>query len=352
MPTAHVCGCMQSGANGVKLCIMHIASIVIVNYNGLKHLPALYAALAVQTCLDFEVVFVDNGSADGSTQAAADLGRAFDVDTRIIRNTTNLGFAPSCNQGIRASQAKHLVMLNNDTQPEPTWLEKLVAATEADPAMGMVASKMLFAHRPEIINSAGIAMDSAGIAWDWRGGEHDQPDESGLVEVFGPCGGAALYRRAMLDEIGLFDEDFFMYLEDVDLACRARLAGWTCLLQPQARVLHAHSATAGEGSPFKSYQLGRNKVWTLIKNVPQPFLAQHWSEIFGYDLMASAYGLAKRRDSALIRGRLAALQQLPRFLEKRSVIQGRWHDVDNWTRLISPMEAPWAVSKRYKHLDR
>ena len=139
----------------------------------------------------------------------------------------------------------------------------------------MVASKMLFAHRPEIINSAGIAMDWAGIAWDWRGGEIDTPAEEHDSEVFGPCGGAALYSRRMLDEIGLFDEDFFMYLEDVDLACRARLAGWHCLLPPQARVLHAHSATAGEGSPFKSYQLGRNKIWTLVKNFPQPLLNDH-----------------------------------------------------------------------------
>lgn len=307
--------------------------------------------MAVQTCPDFEVVFVDNGSSDGSVQAAADLGRAFDVDTQIICNITNLGFAPSCNQGIRISQAGRLVMLNNDTQPEPTWLENLVAATEDDPTVGMVASKMLFAHRPGIINSAGIAMDSAGIAWDWRGGQHDRPHEAGLIEVFGPCGGAALYTRPLLDEIGLFDEDFFMYLEDVDIASRARLAGWTCLFQPQARVLHAHSATAGEGSPFKSYQLGRNKVWTLIKNVPEPFLEQHWPEIFGYDLMASTYGFAKRRDSALIRGRLAALQQLPRFLEKRNEIQKRWKDVDNWARLISPVVAPWAVSQRYRHLD-
>jgi len=342
---------MHSTANGVKLCIMYIASIVIVNYNGLKHLPALYAALAVQTCLDFEVVFVDNGSADDSAQAADNLGRAFDVDTRIILNTSNRGFAPSCNQGIRSSRADHLVMLNNDTQPEPSWLENLIAATENDPKVGMVASKMLFAHRPEIINSAGIAMDAAGIAWDWRGGEYDRPDETRIVEVFGPCGGAALYTRPMLDEVGLFDEDFFMYLEDVDLACRAKLAGWTCLLEPQARVLHAHSATAGEGSPFKSFQLGRNKIWTLIKNVPEPFLNRHWPEIIGYDLMASGYGFAKRRDSALIRGRLAALQQLPKFLRKRSAIQTRWHDVDNWARLISPVEAPWAVSQRYRHLD-
>ena len=194
-------------------------------------------------------------------------------------------------------------------------------------------------------------MDWTGIAWDWRGGQLDTPAEEQTSEIFGPCGGAALYSRRMLDEIGLFDEDFFMYLEDVDLACRARLAGWNCLLAPQARVLHAHSATAGEGSPFKSYQLGRNKIWTLVKNFPQPLLNDHLAQIIAYDLMATGYGLSTRGDAALLRGRMAALQQLPKFLEKRRVIQQQWHDVDNWARLIAPTEAPWAVSQRYAHLD-
>ena len=330
---------------------MYIVSIVVVNYNGLKHLPALYAALAVQSCPDFEVIFVDNGSNDGSVAAAIELGNAFNVDTRVVANNANLGFAPGCNQGIRASQADYLVMLNNDTRPEPAWLENLVVAAENDPSVGMVASKMLFAHRPEIINSAGIVMDWTGIAWDRRGGQLDTPAEEQPIEVFGPCGGAALYSRNMLETIGLFDEDFFMYLEDVDLACRARLAGWNCLLAPQARVLHAHSATAGEGSPFKSYQLGRNKIWTLVKNFPQPLLNDHLAQIIAYDLMAAGYGLATRRDAALLRGRMAALQQLPKFLEKRRIIQQQWHDFDNWARLIAPTETPWAVSQRYAHLE-
>ena len=327
------------------------ASLVVVNYNGIKHLPPLFAALAQQTFVDFELLFVDNGSTDGSVAAAAQLGRAFDVTTHCICNDVNLGFASGCNQGIEHSTSDYLVMLNNDTRPEPAWLETLIATVKSAPDVGMAASKMLFAHRPEMINSAGIALDRTGIAWDWRGGEIDDPTERERVEVFGPCAGAALYSREMLDEIGGFDEDFFMYLEDVDLACRARLAGWRCLFSPQARVLHAHSATSGEGSPFKSYQLGRNKIWLLAKNYPEPMLSKELPTIAAYDSMASLYGWITRGDAALIRGRMAGLRQLPRFLEKRRLIQNRWQNVDNWTSAISPTEAPWSVSQRYQHLS-
>src|SRR5206468_2274482 len=113
-------------------------------------------------------------------------------------------------------------------------------------------------------NSCGIAIDPAGIAWDRYGGSPTSAVDRDR-EVFGPCAGAALYRRAMLEDVGLFDGDFFAYLEDVDLAWRARLRGWGCVLEPVAVVRHAHSATLGEGSPFKRYLLGRNKVWVLAK---------------------------------------------------------------------------------------
>ncbi|MEZ4582142.1 MAG: hypothetical protein R3A10_10995 [Caldilineaceae bacterium] len=122
---------------------------------------------------------------------------------------------------------------------------------------------------------------------------------------------AGLYARAMLDEIGGFGATFFAYLEDVDLAWRARLAGWRCLYQPQARVLHAHSATSGEGSPFKSYLLGRNKVWLLAKNYPQPWLTLYLPVIVVYDLLAALYGWLTRGDAALLRGRWDGLRRLP-----------------------------------------
>src|SRR5581483_11916642 len=223
-----------------------LVSVVVVTWNGRKHLAACLDALARQAFRDFETVVVDNGSRDGS----ADLVASAYPSVRLIRSPTNLGFAAGNNLGIRATGSRYVATLNNDAVPEPGWLGALVEAAERDAALGSVASKMVFAHDASTINSCGIALYPVGIAWDLWGG---YPSE--MVgrprRVFGACAGAALYRRAMLEDVGLFDEDYFAYLEDVDLAWRARLRGWDTLLAPDAVVRHAHAGTLGEGSPLK-----------------------------------------------------------------------------------------------------
>lgn len=328
----------------------HTASIIVPNYNGSHHLSALFDHLALQTLRDFEVVFVDNGSGDGSLSNAEQLARRYAIPLRGVRNESNRGFSPACNQGIAAAAGRWVVLLNNDTRPEAKWLEMLVNTATSAPDVGMVASKMLRAARPEQIDSAGIAVDWMGIVWDWRGGHTDNVNERDSVEVFGPCGGAALYSREMLDEVGAFDEDFFAYMEDVDLAWRARLAGWKCLLQPQARVLHDHSATLGHTSPRKRFLLGRNKVWTLIKNYPDPWFTRNLLPLLAYDGMAATFGAISQRDWVAWQGRIEGLRQLRRFWRKRREIQRHWRDVENWRAGMSPMVAPWRVYDRFAYL--
>jgi GT2 family glycosyltransferase len=328
----------------------HVASIIIPNYNGSHHLGPLFDCLANQTLRDFEVVFVDNGSGDGSLLHAEQLAERHGIPLRAVRNEMNRGFSPACNQGIMAAAGRWLVLLNNDTRPESKWLEMLVNTAGSSPDVGMVASKMLRAAHPEQIDSAGIAVDWMGIVWDWRGGEPDHINEREAVEVFGPCGGAALYSREMIDEIGAFDEDFFAYMEDVDLAWRARLAGWRCLLQPQARVLHDHSATLGHTSPRKRFLLGRNKVWLLVKNYPAPWFYRNLPLLLAYDGMAATFGGVMQRDLVAWQGRMAGLRQLPRFWRKRREIHRHWHNVDNWRQGMSPMVAPWQVYDRFAYL--
>lgn len=327
------------------------ASIIVLNLNGRRHLPPLLAHLAVQTVRAFELIFVDNGSTDDSVALIEQGCAAYGIPLQLIRNARNNGFAPACNQGLALARAPWVAMLNNDTRPEPRWLEYLLEAGESGERTGMVASKMLRAHQPDQIDSAGIAVDWAGIAWDWRGGEPDAPDEMGLVEIFGPCGGAALYRRDLIDALGGYDADFFAYLEDVDLAWRARLAGWRCLFQPQARVLHAHSSTLGDASPFKRYLLGRNKVWLLAKNLPDADLRRQWPVVAGYDALAVGYGVVKRGDFAALRGRLAGLAGLPGLWPKRRQVQAQTIDIENWRRFMAPRVAPWQVPQRYAHLE-
>ncbi len=323
-----------------------LVSVVIVNWNGRSHLERCLPALVSQTLGPFEVILVDNGSTDGS----AEMVRQRFPWVRVIANPRNLGFAAANNVGIRASIAPFVATLNNDTEARSDWLEQLLAPALADDAVGMIASKMVFAHRPDMINSAGIALDPVGIAWDRLGG---QPDREGgtVVEVFGPCAGAALYRRAMLDEVGLFDEEFFAYLEDLDLAWRARLAGWKALYAPGAVVSHVHSATGVEGSPFKSYHLGRNKLWTIAKNYPAPQLYLTLPLIVAYDLTATLYGLVTRRDLASLKGRLAGLAGLPRQWPKRRKVQRmRRVSFSTLAGQMAPLATPFGVLDRYRHL--
>jgi GT2 family glycosyltransferase len=323
-----------------------LVSVIVVNWNGRAHLERCLEALASQTLADFEVIVVDNGSTDGSVE----LLRKSYPRVRVIALPRNVGFAAGNNAGILASSATFIATLNNDTEAHPRWLEQLVEPARRDPTVGMVASKMLFAHQPNTINSAGIALDLAGIAWDRLGGAPDNNDER-VEEIFGPCAGAALYRRAMLDEIGLFDEEFFAYLEDVDLAWRARLAGWRCLYAPQAVVSHVHSATGVEGSPFKSYHLGRNKLWTIVKNYPAPQLFLALPLIVAYDLAATLYGLIARRDLAALKGRIMGTLALPRQWAKRRNVQKMrrvsYSDMVEW---MAPLATPLAVLDRYRHL--
>lgn len=322
-------------------------AVVIANYNGRRYLEPCLSALFRQSYPLVEVVLVDNASTDGSAEWVQ---RPF-PRVQIIPHSTNVGFAAAMNAGIRATRTPLVATLNNDTVAEPDWLLNLVSVLQRDPQAGMAASKMLFVSMPRTINSAGISLDRVGIAWDRCGGRADDADTDQIVEVFGACAGAALYRRAMLDQIGLFDEDFFAYLEDVDLAWRAQLAGWRALYVPTARVTHWHSATSGEGSPFKSRLLGRNKVWLIAKNYPAPYLYGYLPAIIAYDVMAVGYALLKRRDLSSLQGRLAGLRALPVALRKRKQVQSlRRVPARAVMRRMEPLMAPWTVAQRYAHL--
>jgi len=329
---------------------MSQVSVILLNWNGLHYLKDCLPSLMAQTYTDFEVILADNGSTDGSVE----WGKANYPQVRLICNETNVGFCVANNRAIRAITSPYVVLLNNDTRVEPGWLAALVEAAESDSTVGMCASKMLFADHPDMINSTGISLDPVGIAWDRRGGEPDDPQEHGPIEVFGPCGGAALYRRAMLDQIGLFDEDLVAYLEDLDLAWRARLAGWRCLYAPSARVYHVHSGTWVKNSPWKSRLLGRNKVWTIAKNYSTDRLLIYLPLIVAYDLAAVLFALVAQRDVNPLRGRLEGLRGLPGILRKRREVQAliQHNHGQPWHHYLSPLVSPWQVRVRYQHLGQ
>jgi GT2 family glycosyltransferase len=322
-------------------------SIIIVNLNGERYLEHCLSTVLAQTHSNFEVVLVDNGSTDGS----AALVRERFPSVRVIETGQNLGLPGAINIGIQDTESDYVVTLNNDTWVEPNWLEALVEVMEQDTQVGICASKMLFAHRPDVINSAGVCVNLAGIAWDRLGGSSDTVLDDVPQEVFAACSGAALYRRSMLDEVGLFDEDYFVYLDDVDLSWRARLMGWRCMLAPGSRVYHVHSATTSEGSPFKNFLLGRNKVWTVVKNYPPPHFWLYLPVILFYDLGSALYALVARGNTATLRGRLAALRSLPAIWRKRRAIQAqRRISFADLSAHMSRLENPLALLRRFQHL--
>lgn len=321
-------------------------AIIIINWNGRQHLENCLPSLAAQRYRDFEIILVDNGSTDDSLAWV----RSHFPHIRVLENASNQGFAAPNNQAICASQSEFVVLLNNDTVADPNWLATLVAVADRDPTIGMVASKMLLAERPGIIDSAGIALDRSGLAWGIAAGQPDLPVPPGtMVEVFGASGGAALYRRAMLDEIGLFDEDFFAYLEDVDLAWRAQWAGWRAVYAADAVVEHHHSATSNRIPHFKSRLLGRNKLWLLAKNYPFPHLLWYLPLIASYELMSLARAAYERRLSSALAGRINALRHLPAMWAKRRT-QIRRRSARSMLDQLHPVVSPWQTLQRYTHV--
>jgi GT2 family glycosyltransferase len=223
-------------------------------------------ALSRQTRRDFEVIVVDN-SGKGLARSNGNAPGA-----TIIENERNAGFGTAINQALGASRSLYLATLNDDAVADPRWLEALTAAIEQRPDAGMCASRVRLFGEPRL-DSAGMLVALDGSSKQ-RGHGRPPEDFPVLEETLFPSGSAALYRRAMLDQIGGFDDAFFLYCEDTDLGLRARWAGWKCLYVPAAVVDHHYSHSAGVASPVKAYYVERNRLFVLAKNFPAGMLAR------------------------------------------------------------------------------
>ena len=238
------------------------ASVVIPTWNGCALLRAAMASLGAQTFRDFEAVVVDNGSTDGT----ADMLRSEFPDAVVVSFPENRGFAVAVNAGVRAARGRYVALLNNDAEAEPDWLSALVAALDARPDVGSVASKMLTVRDPGVVDSVGAAMGL--FAYDiGRGARDGAPFASGR-ELLCPCAGAAAYRREVFDTVGDFDEAFFAWFEDVELGIRAQLAGFKCWFEPAARVRHHAHATAAQLSVPKTVFMVRNALLLFFQTMP------------------------------------------------------------------------------------
>ena len=290
-------------------------SVIIINYNGRKFLDECIKSLHTQSYKDFEIIIVDNASIDDSIEII----ESNFPEIRIIRNQLNLGYAGGLNAGIRVARGSYIMTLNNDTKVESRCIEYLVDVMARNKHIGMCATKMLF---PDFrINSTGICISRSGAAWDRGMFEADEGQYDTVEEIFAPCAGAAMYRRAMFDEIGLFDEDFFLYMEDVDLAFRGHLAGWKCLYVPQSVVYHYHGGTAGFMSDLSVYYGNRNILWYPIKDFPLTLLLTSSPWIIGRTIGTIPYYAIRGQGKIILKSKMDGLKGIPKMVKKRKYVK-------------------------------
>jgi GT2 family glycosyltransferase len=295
-----------------------LLSIVIPNWNGKQFLQPCFDALRRQTYGQLEIIMADNASTDGS-QAFV---REHYPEVVIIQLPENRGFTGACNAGMEASTGEYICLLNNDTEVDPNWAQSVVDTFAQHPEVGSVASKMLLFNQRDTLHTAGDYFTTDGRpgnrgVWQRDEGQYDQE-----AYVFSACGGSSVYRRTMLDKIGLLDDDFFFLMEDVDLGWRAQLSGWRCLYTPKAIVYHHLSATGG--GVTASFYDGRNSILLLMKNLPAALWWKYGFSILRRQASSAFQAIRAWRGEAArarLRGMVVGLRDALRFWKKRRDVQ-------------------------------
>ncbi len=299
---------------------------VVVNYNGGRAVARCLQSLLDQTYSDLEIVVVDNASTDGSEAAIV---KEF-PSVRLIRNQSNSGWGNACNMGLEKGESHYVALVNNDAWLDRDCISEMVAAIQKRPEYGSCASKILTADGAKIeACGLNIVLDGSSCG---RGRllPTDRLDEEKEVFCANDC--CCLYKRTMLDEIGGYDPDFFIYCDETDMGYRHQMAGWKCIYSPSALAFHSHSLAAGSYSPFKAFYVERNRLLLLWKHFPvsmipgafwhafQRFLLQVWlSERNKKGALAhfrKEHSLLNGL-SILMRAHLSALMLLPRMLKRR-----------------------------------
>jgi len=293
-----------------------LVSVVIASYNGRDLLKPCLESVFGQTYKNYEVIIVDNGSTDGTVAFI----KKYYPAVKLLFNDTNLGCTIGYNRGIEAAEGEYIATLNNDLRLEPDWMEKLIMVAQKDGTIGSCASKHLSFHRSEIIDSVGISLHRGMYAFGRGRGEYDRGQYEEQTEVFCACDAAAIFRKKMLDEIGLFDRDFFAYHDEVDLGWRIKLSGWKCIYVPGAVAYHVGGATAGAGSKFVHFYSERNRILTIVKNLPFSLFLRYLPFMLKYELDILSRVIIFF-EWELITARFASFKLLPRMLQKRRFIQ-------------------------------
>ncbi len=296
------------------------ASVIIPNWNGRKLLKDCLNSLAEQTFKEFKIILVDNGSKDNSLEYVE---KNF-PQVKIIKLGKNFGFARAINEGVKTSNAEYVVFLNNDTKVDKNWLGNLIKCADSHPEVISVNSKLLNFYDRKIIDGVGILINEVGQARSIGWQEKDSGQYEKEQYIFGSTGGASLFRRKDFIEVGLFDEKYFMYCEEVDFSFRAQFRGYRSIFCPGAKVFHKHKATSRKLPAHIEYWQFRNMTQTIIKDFPAGILFKNWRwlKIILVHLNTIFYQLKNGFWWPPFLADLWILYHLPRLLSQRRKIQG------------------------------
>ena len=292
-------------------------SVIIPNWNGMKFIGMCLDSLNQSDFYSYEVIVIDNGSADGSLEM---IEKNYPL-VRLIKNPENMGFAVACNQGIKAAKGEYIILLNNDIEVESNWLTKLYEGMERHPECGMGTTKMMFLDQRDVFYNTGDLFH----AWSAGGGRGQGEKDTGQYEeedyVFGACAGAGIYRRNFFEKVGVFDEDFFIFAEDVDINMRGQLQGFKCVYLPKAKVYHIGTATVGLYSDRYIYLCKRNDIFVLIRNYSLKLYFKYLWTILTHQLNDIKYFTYRGQGVVLFKSKIDVFKMLIPMLIRRFSIQ-------------------------------
>jgi len=296
-------------------------SVVIPTWNNKELLRSCLDSLAALEFDSHEIIVVDNGSTDGAPDmVASEYGRA-----RLIRLPENRGFSAAVNEGIKAAAGGLVALINNDAEAHPAWLAELCSAADRHPEAGSFASKMLFHSDRKTIDTVGDGFSRAGFGYKIGWGEKDAGQYDTEAYVLGACGGAGMYRKEMLEDVAIdgeyFDDEFFAFGEDLDLALRAQLIGYRCVTVPRAVVYHRVRATAGRGSELSLFLGHRNFVFCVLKNFPGGVILRNLHSLLFYPVMATLWDMVKKRRLVFVKSYIDAFRRRRSMMRKRTHVQ-------------------------------